>query len=269
MKFLAIHITNQKLSFYVFTVGHLQNIFMEHEVILGIFTNFDSCNTFLANATNIPQRLKTGFVVQGHIYCFAVAVYLVFSGNCFLFIKYIFLQRQKNGIIIFVGLCHQQTFGPVCSAYIFHWLQANTGLKTITTTKSLFISIINSYEVETVIFGIAVIGFGFLSLGDSWEKVCETQMELFLSAERRRQISHSASAVRGNFSGLCCLLMKNALYTIRMRRHNVPGAQNYNTAAYCRKVTWGHWLLRKNLMCLHLNITSHETFYLNDWGFLW
>ncbi len=124
-----------------------------------------------------------------------------------------FYRDKKNGIIIFVGLCHQQTFGSVCSAYIFHWLQANTGLKTITTTKSLFISIINSYEVETVIFGIAVIGFGFLSLGDSWEKVCETQMELFLSAERRRQISHSASAVRGNFSGLCCLLMKNALYT--------------------------------------------------------
>ncbi len=30
MKFLAMHITNQKLSFNIFTVGHLQNIFMEH-----------------------------------------------------------------------------------------------------------------------------------------------------------------------------------------------------------------------------------------------
>ncbi len=29
MKFLAIHITNQKLSFDIFTVGHLQNIFMD------------------------------------------------------------------------------------------------------------------------------------------------------------------------------------------------------------------------------------------------
>ncbi len=28
MKFLAMHITNQKLSFDVFTVGNLQNIFM-------------------------------------------------------------------------------------------------------------------------------------------------------------------------------------------------------------------------------------------------
>ncbi len=29
--------------------------------------NFDPYNVFLAIATNIPQRLKTGFVVQGHI----------------------------------------------------------------------------------------------------------------------------------------------------------------------------------------------------------
>ncbi len=34
MKFLAMHITNQKLSFDIFTVGHLQNIFMEHELYL-------------------------------------------------------------------------------------------------------------------------------------------------------------------------------------------------------------------------------------------
>ncbi len=32
MKFLAMHITNQKLSFDIFTVGHLQNIFMEHDL---------------------------------------------------------------------------------------------------------------------------------------------------------------------------------------------------------------------------------------------
>ncbi len=38
MKFLAMHITNQKLSFDIFTVGHLQNIFMEHDLnILMIF----------------------------------------------------------------------------------------------------------------------------------------------------------------------------------------------------------------------------------------
>ncbi len=34
MKFLAMHITNQKLSFDIFTVGNLQNIFMEHDFYL-------------------------------------------------------------------------------------------------------------------------------------------------------------------------------------------------------------------------------------------
>ncbi len=38
MKFLAMHITNQKLSFDIFTVENLQNIFMEHDLnILMIF----------------------------------------------------------------------------------------------------------------------------------------------------------------------------------------------------------------------------------------
>ncbi len=34
MKFLAMHITNQKLRFDIFTVGNLQNIFMEHDLYL-------------------------------------------------------------------------------------------------------------------------------------------------------------------------------------------------------------------------------------------
>ncbi len=38
MKFLAMHITDQKLSFDIFTVRNLQNIFMEHDLnILMIF----------------------------------------------------------------------------------------------------------------------------------------------------------------------------------------------------------------------------------------
>ncbi len=34
IKFLAIHITNQKLNCNIFTVGNLQNIFMEHDLYL-------------------------------------------------------------------------------------------------------------------------------------------------------------------------------------------------------------------------------------------
>ncbi len=36
--------------------------------------HFDPCNVFLAIATNIPQRLKTGFVVQGNILLFLLGV---------------------------------------------------------------------------------------------------------------------------------------------------------------------------------------------------
>ncbi len=34
MKFLAMYITHQKFTFDIFTVGHLQNIFMEHDLYL-------------------------------------------------------------------------------------------------------------------------------------------------------------------------------------------------------------------------------------------
>ncbi len=34
IKFLAMHITNQKLSFDIFTVGNVLNIFMEHDLYL-------------------------------------------------------------------------------------------------------------------------------------------------------------------------------------------------------------------------------------------
>ncbi len=34
IKFLAMHITNQKLTFDIFTVGNFQNIFMEHDLYL-------------------------------------------------------------------------------------------------------------------------------------------------------------------------------------------------------------------------------------------
>ncbi len=34
IKFLAMHITNQKLGFDIFIVENLQNIFMEHDLYL-------------------------------------------------------------------------------------------------------------------------------------------------------------------------------------------------------------------------------------------
>ncbi len=44
MKFLAMHITNQKLSFDIFTVGNLLNIFIGHDLnILMIFGIKEKC----------------------------------------------------------------------------------------------------------------------------------------------------------------------------------------------------------------------------------
>ncbi len=64
MKFTAMHITNQKLSFGIFTVGHLLNIFMEHNLNNPNdfwhkikINNFDPYNIFLSIATNIPVLL--------------------------------------------------------------------------------------------------------------------------------------------------------------------------------------------------------------------
>ncbi len=75
MKVLAMHNTYQK-SFDIFRVGNVQisswnmiftyypNDFCHKRKIY----NFDRCNVFLAIAINIPQRLETGFVLQGHIW---------------------------------------------------------------------------------------------------------------------------------------------------------------------------------------------------------
>ncbi len=87
MKFWAMHITNQKLSFDIFMVGNvLINILIEHDFYL-IFQWFCGINIkciilthtmyfifilqfilyFVAIATNILVLLMTDFVLQGHI----------------------------------------------------------------------------------------------------------------------------------------------------------------------------------------------------------
>ncbi len=68
MKFLAMHITNQKLSFDIFMVGRLQNIFIEHDLnILMIFGIKETWVILTHTITNIPVLLMTASVLQGHI----------------------------------------------------------------------------------------------------------------------------------------------------------------------------------------------------------
>ncbi len=57
MKFLAMHITNKKISFDIFMIGNVLNILMNIIDKIKI-DNFDPYNVFLAIATNIPSDLR-------------------------------------------------------------------------------------------------------------------------------------------------------------------------------------------------------------------
>ncbi len=68
-----MHITNQKMCFYIFMVGNLQNIFMKYYLYFNILMIFCLKEKSIilpytmAIATNIPVLLMIGFVVQEHI----------------------------------------------------------------------------------------------------------------------------------------------------------------------------------------------------------
>ncbi len=91
MKFLAMHLTNQKLGFDIFTVWNLRNIFMEHDLYLISYwhkrqiDHFDPYNVLLVIATNIPVQLMTDFVVQGHI--LLIRCYNLFLACCYVAVR--------------------------------------------------------------------------------------------------------------------------------------------------------------------------------------
>ncbi len=81
--------------------------------------NFDPYNVFLAIATNILQRLKTGFVVQGHIY------YYILGGSSltnyiFKYTNYVFVYIKSDQIfgIIKVSLMILKVFYANNSIYL-------------------------------------------------------------------------------------------------------------------------------------------------------
>ncbi len=89
MMFLAMHITDKIKFLYIYGrtfteylhgTWSLLNILM----IFAIKEKFDPYNVFLAIATNIPQWLKTGFVVQGHNFKAyqSVLMQVTFEKNC-------------------------------------------------------------------------------------------------------------------------------------------------------------------------------------------
>ncbi len=80
MKFLAMHITNQEVSFDIFTVRNLVNIFMEHDLnILMIF------------------GIKENLIILTH------TMYFVYCYNIYIYI-YAFSRRfYPNGLTVHSG----------------------------------------------------------------------------------------------------------------------------------------------------------------------
>ncbi len=83
MKSSATHITNQKLSFDIFTIGNLQNMFMEDDLYLispffGIkkIYNFNPYDVLLTIAKNIPVLFMTGFWSSITFFCFILTINL-------------------------------------------------------------------------------------------------------------------------------------------------------------------------------------------------
>ncbi len=75
MKSLAMHITNQKLSFDIFTVGSLQNIFTEHDLNILMIFGIKEKSIILALVLHIyPCDLRTGkcLIVSILKYCWRI-----------------------------------------------------------------------------------------------------------------------------------------------------------------------------------------------------
>ncbi len=165
MKSLAMHITNQKWSFDIFTVENLQNILMEHDLTNDFchkrkIYNFDPYNVFLAIATNIPQRLKC-FVLQGHKCNILLCCKAEFSASL--------LQSSVTWSFTFCGNVNH--LGMECSEEQ-HLYKNLLNIKAFTVTYDQFNASLLSESINlfntilmTPNFGVVVYQMFFTSIG--------------------------------------------------------------------------------------------------------
>ncbi len=102
--------------------------------------NFDPYKVFLAIATNIPQRLKTGFVVQGHIWYSSSTLSCLWQHTYFSCFVYLLIQLCW-GVILY-AICA----AAVCLKYSQHRIAICIGSSKFLYLPAAAAAIIHNYS---------------------------------------------------------------------------------------------------------------------------
>ncbi len=177
MKFLAMHITNQKLSFDIFMVGNLQNIFMERDLnILMIFVIKEK-SIILTHTMYCCLLLQIYLCYLWLLLCSRVKYYILY----YIILYYIILYYYNNVIVYAQCTFLENTFNVIFVCFIANTEHALEGKTLQLADKSLCVCVCVCVcacacaRVCVNIWRIAV-DFAFLSLSLSiWHVFAHTQ----------------------------------------------------------------------------------------------